>query len=401
PLEVRLGIFEPPRFFEALLRGRSFREAPDITARICGICPVAYITSASNALESILGIQPTPGIRALRRLLYCGEWIESHALHVFLLHLPDFLGFPDAITMAAKHGDLVKKALHIKKVGNGIVTCLGGREIHPVGARVGGFYKAPTRASLQALLPGLRTGRAYTLEALEALSGIPFPDLERDVEFVAMQHPEEYPMAEGRIVSSKGLDIDVCDYDRYFAEEHVQRSNALHSRVKGRGAYLTGPLARFNLNFERLSPDVQKAARQAKIPVPCLNPFKSILVRLVETLQAFDDAVRIIESYEPPAPPFVDAPVRAGKGWGVSEAPRGILVHRYTIDAEGTIQDAKIVPPTAQNQLAMEEDLTALAPDLLSMPIEQATVRAEQALRNYDPCISCATHFLNLRIERR
>jgi sulfhydrogenase subunit alpha len=398
--EVRLGIFEPPRFFEALLRGRSYLEAPDITSRICGICPVAYLMSACHAMEDALGIEVDPPLRALRRLLYAGEWIESHALHVFLLHAPDFLGYPDALAMAKEHGEWVKRGLRIKKAGNAVLERLGGREIHPINVRVGGFYRTPGRAELEELLPELRWGRGAAEECLEWMAGFSFPRLERDYELVALRHPSEYPFCEGRLVSSRGLDIEVRDFERHFAEEQVPHSNALHSRVVGRGAYLCGPLARFGLDFDLLFPDVERLAVRARLAVPCRNPFQSILVRLVEIAQAFEEAIRVIERYEPPPRPFIAAAPRAATGFGGTEAPRGFLYHRYALDSEGTVTDAKIVPPTAQNQLSIEEDLFEIAPELAELSLAAATHRAEQAIRNHDPCISCATHFLELCLER-
>jgi coenzyme F420-reducing hydrogenase alpha subunit len=398
--EVRLGIFEPPRFFEALLRGRSHLEAPDITSRICGICPAAYLFSACHAMEDALGIRVGGALRDLRRLLYFGEWIESHTLHAFLLHAPDFLGYPDALTMASTHGDWVKKGLRIKRAGNDLMERLGGREIHPINVRVGGFYRAPARAELEALLPELRWGRAAAEEAAEWVCSFSYPALERDYEFVSLRHPDEYPLCEGRVVSSRGLDIDVRDYERHFVEEQVPHSNALHSRVVGRGACLSGPLARFNLCFDRLSPAVQALAIRLGLTPPIKNPFRALPVRLVEVVQAFEESIAIIERYQPPPAPFVDAPLRAAVGCGGTEAPRGFLFHRYELDATGTILDARIVPPTSRNQLAIEEDFYALAPQLAALSDEGATHRAEQAVRNHDPCISCATHFLTLRMER-
>ncbi|ATB35195.1 dehydrogenase [Cystobacter fuscus] len=398
--DVRLAIFEPPRFFEALLRGRSYLEAPDITSRICGICPVAYLTSACLAMEDALGVTVEGPLRALRRLLYCGEWIESHGLHVFLLHAPDFLGYPDALSMAKQHGEWVQRGLRIKKAGNSLVALMGGRAIHPINVRVGGFYRAPTRAELESLLPELRWGHDATGESLEWMARFPFPELERDYEFVSLRHPDEYPIAGGRVVSSEGLDIDVRDWDAHFVEEQVPYTNALHARRVGRGAYLCGPLARFNLNFDRLHPSVREAARRAGLSVPCRNPFRALLVRLVEMLQAFTEAIRLIEAYEAPTVPHVDTPSRAATGYGASEAPRGLLYHRYTLDADGTIQDARIVPPTSQNQRSIEDDLRVLAPQLASRAHAEATRLAEQAIRNHDPCISCATHFLTLKVER-
>jgi coenzyme F420-reducing hydrogenase alpha subunit len=397
---AELRIFEPPRFFEGILRGRSQLEAPDITSRICGICPVAYQMSACHAIEDAHGIRLDGPLRALRRLLYCGEWIESHVLHMVMLHAPDFLGVPDALAMARTHGAEVKRGLRLKKAGNAIVSLLGGREIHPINVRVGGFYRAPSRSELRTLLPELAWGREAARELARWLAGFSFPDLERDYEFVAMTHPDEYPMCEGRIASSRGLDIAVRDYDAHFVEEHVRRSNALRSVLRERGAYLCGPLSRLNLNFERLTPLARETAAEIGFSVPCRNPFKSILGRAVETVHAFDLAASIVEGYSPPDRPFVDVPEAAGTGYGCTEAPRGLLYHRYTVGERGLIERAQIVPPTSQNQAAIEEDLFQLGPMLAALPLAQATTRAEQAIRNHDPCISCATHSLTLRIQR-
>jgi coenzyme F420-reducing hydrogenase alpha subunit len=398
--DVQLRIFEPPRFFEAFLRGRSYAEAPDITARICGICPVAYQMSSCAAIEDALRVDVGSAIRDLRILMYCGEWIESHSLHMFMLHAPDFLGYPDAIQMARDHREMFTRGLRIRKAGNAIMSAIGGREVHPINVRVGGFYRAPARSELIALLPELSTARADALEALQWMAGFTFPEFERDYEFVALQHPTEYPFMGNRFVSNKGLGIEVRDYDRNFVEEQVPYSNALHSILKGRGAYVCGPMSRFNLNFDKLSNVAKDAARAIRLEVPCRNPFKSILVRAVETIHALDTAIGIIEKYQPPAPAFVEARPRASIGFGCTEAPRGILYHRYRLSDSGIIEDARIVPPTAQNQKSIEQDLLEIAPRLLALTHPAATAMAEHTIRNYDPCISCATHFLRLVIER-
>ncbi len=398
--DVKLKIIEPPRFFEAFLRGRMYSEAPDITARICGICPVAYQMSAVHAMEHALGVTVDGQLRELRRLLYCGEWIESHVLHVYLLHAPDFLGYPDAIQLAKDYPDIVKRGLQMKKAGNAIVALLGGREVHPVNVRVGGFYKAPSKQELAQLAEKLKWGRDAALETVRWTAQLSFPDFEQDYEFVALQHPTEYPFNEGRLVSNKGLDIAVQEYENHFSEEHVPYSNALHSVLKGRGSYFVGPLARYNLNYDRLSPLAQQAARDARLGPICQNPFQSIIVRSVEVVYAFDEALRIIEGYEIPEQPAIDLHPRAATGSACTEAPRGILYHRYRLNDDGLILDAKIVPPTSQNQKTIENDLRHYVEQAIELPEEQLTWQCEQAIRNYDPCISCATHFLKLHIER-
>lgn len=398
--DVKFRIWEPPRLFEAFLRGRNYSEAPDITARICGICPIAYQMSSSHAMEAAFGVEIDPQIRALRRLIYLGEWIESHSLHVFLLHAPDFLGYEDAIQMAADHPDIAVRGLQLKKLGNELMAFLGGREIHPINVCVGGFYKVPTKNELLPFVEKLKWARDASLETVRWTATLPFPDFEQDYEFVALRHPDEYAITEGRLVSNKGLDIAISEFEQHSVEEHIPYSNALHSRLKERGAYLVGPLARYNLNFDKLPPVAQQVARDAGLGPVCLNPFKGIIVRMVETVFACDEAIRIIEQYEMPEKPCADIKPRAATGHGCTEAPRGILYHRYRLDGQGVIQEAKIVPPTSQNQKSIESDLWQFVPKYIDLPNDKLQWQCEQAIRNYDPCISCATHFLTLHIDR-
>ena len=398
--DVRLRIYEPPRFFEAFLRGRRFTEVPDITARICGICPVAYQTSSMAAMEDACGVQVPDAIWALRRLLYCGEWIESHALHVFFLHAPDFLGYGSAFEMARDHRAIVEGALALKKAGNSLMRIVGGREIHPVNVRVGGVYRAPTRAELAPVIAELDAVREFAREAVAWTAALPFPAFEEDFHFVALRAPDRYAIESGRLVSSGGLDLAPSEYEAYFAEEHVAHSTALHSRLRTGERYLVGPLARWALNRDLLSPAVLDAADAAGLEPVCRNPFRSIVVRAVEILYAVDEALRLLAAYAPPDPPAVDVPPRAATGYGWSEAPRGLLWHRYAIDAEGTILDARIVPPTSQNQGRIEQSLRGFVERHLALADEELQLRCEQAIRSYDPCISCATHFLKLEIDR-
>lgn len=398
--DVKLNIFEPPRFFEAMLRGRDGTEAPDITARICGICPVAYQMSAVHAVEQVLGITMAGQLRALRRLIYCGEWIESHALHVYMLHAPDFLGYDDAIKLARDHPEVVERGLQIKKAGNQLLALVGGRAVHPVNVRVGGFYRAPARAELLALTDRLKWGRDAARATVQWVSGFNFPEFEQDYEFVTLHHPDEYPFNEGNIVSNRGLDISAREFEDHFTEEQVEHSTALHCRLKARGAYLVGPLARYNINKELLAPGARAAARDAGLDAECRNPFKSIIVRAVELVHAFEEALRIIDEYQEPSAPSVAFEPCAGVGHGCTEAPRGILYHRYNIDEQGKIEEAKIVPPTSQNQRMIEADLRGFVSNRVGLERNQLTWQCEQMIRNYDPCISCSTHFLKLEIER-
>jgi sulfhydrogenase subunit alpha len=365
-----------------------------------GICPGSYQMSACHAMEDALGIKVDGPLRELRLLLYCGDWIESHTLHVYMLHAPDFLGYEDSIQMAQDHREIAQRGLKLKKAGSEIVNLLGGREIHPVNVRVGGFYKIPPKQDFLVLAERLKWARDAALETVRWVAKFSFPQFERDYEFVALRHPGEYPMNGGRLVSSKSLDIAVCEYDQHFTEEHLAHSNALHSTMNGRGAYFAGPLARYSLNFERLSPLAQQAAKEAGLGPACRNPFQSIIVRSVEILYACDEALRIIEAFQMPKKPALDLAPRVGTSYGCTEAPRGILYHRYRLGAQGLILDAKIVPPTSQNQKTIEDDLRDFVPPRVALPSDELQRQCERAVRNYDPCISCATHFLKLHFER-
>ena len=399
--DVKLRIFEPPRFFEAFLQGRKYDEVPDITARICGICPIAYMMGACHAMEMACGVPfPDGVIRDLRRLIYCGEWIESHVLHIFMLHAPDFLGYPDAIKMAKDHRELVENALKFKKIGNDIMKTVGGREIHPVNVRLGGFYKAPTRSKLNELKAPLTWALEFAKTAAEFAATLPMPEFERDYEFVALSHPDEYPFNEGRLKSSKGLDVPISGYDDYLIEEHDEHSTALRTRTVHGDRVAMGPMARYALNHEKLTPQAASMAKKLGLGANVNNPFKSIIVRAIETIFAVEESLRIIERYEESDSPFVEVPARTGTGYGATEAPRGVCYHRYSIDDEGIVTDAKIVAPTSVNQATMEQDLLHYIPPRIDMDDDRLRHECEQAIRNYDPCISCSTHFLKLNVER-
>jgi coenzyme F420-reducing hydrogenase alpha subunit len=398
--DVALNIYEPPRFFEAFLRGRGHTEPPDITARICGICPVAYQMSACQAIEDACGVTVDGSLAELRRLLYCGEWIESHALHIYLLHAPDFLGYPGVVELARDHRAVVERGLALKKAGNAILKLLGGRAIHPVNVRVGGFYRVPTRAELAPLAGTLRHALDDAMATAAWVGGFEFPDFEHHHELLALVEPGRYAIECGTPATDRGLRFAVRDFEEYVIEEQVRHSTALHARLAGRGRYLTGPLARYALSHRWLSPLAKQAADVAGLGEVCRNPFRGIAVRAVELVYAVEEALRLIDSYEPPAAPAVAVPARAATGYGATEAPRGVLFHRYALGEDGTVTSARIVPPTSQNQAAIEDDLRLFVQDRLDLDDARLTAECEQAIRNYDPCISCATHFLDLTVER-
>lgn len=404
---AEFNIYEPPRFFEQLVVGREVREVPDLVARICGICPVAYQMTACHALETALGIETTPAIDSLRRLLCCGEWIQSHALHVHLLHAPDFLGCESGFTMPADHLPFLERGLRMKALGSRLIEVLGGRAVHPINVAIGGFFRSPAVGEVQALVPDLDWGIAAAEALVAEVSRFAFPDFRQPYEYVAVHTSVDYPMNRGRIVAGdlsgrRTLDIAAADYERHFRERQVPHSTALHSLIEPDGrAYLCGPLARMATSRDLLPPRARRAAAACGIEWPTGNPFHAIVARAIELVAAFEEAARIADDYRAPlAPPRIEAEPRAAEACHATEAPRGLLYHRYRIGADGLIKAATIVPPTSQNQARIEEDLRHYLPTVRSSDDAEATRQCERLIRTYDPCISCAAHTLRIHVER-
>jgi sulfhydrogenase subunit alpha len=399
PVEIKLDIYEPPRFFEGFLEGRGYQDVPDITARICGICPVPHQTSATTAIEKAFGIEVTEQMYLLRKILFFSEFIESHVLHIFMLQAPDLTGHESVISLAGVAPDTVKAALRMKKTGNEVMKIIGGRSIHPVNLKVGGFYSWTDKQALMDMIPDLEWGLETITEASRWAATLPFPEFEVDYEYVAVHNPDEYGMIEGNIISSKIGIITEEEFEENYLEKHVSHSNALHSYNGEDQPYLVGPLARYNLNYTQLGDKAKALAEELGIAPPLNNPFKGLLARAIETVEAFDQVINLIKAYDPSGDSQVKFTVKAGRGSAATEAPRGLLYHRYSFNEDGKVQNAKIVPPTAQNLARMESDLWQLAPDVLEMEQEEATLQCEHLVRSYDPCLSCATHFLKLKIE--
>jgi len=399
--ELALDIFEPPRYFEKFLEGRRYHEVIDMVARICGICPIAYQMSAAQALENVFGIQPAQWVRDMRRVFYCGEWLQSHALHVHLLAAPDFLGFDSVVSMAEEHPDAVRRGLRLQGLGNDLIRLLGGRSVHPVGACVGGFFRAPEQAEVDRMLGQLRSAQPEAEELVTWAAALPMPDDQQAFINVSLRHDTDYPFAEGRIVSDDGLDIPVEEYEQHFAEEHRPQSTALFSALCGQ-PYLVGPLARLNLNVDRLPASSLALLEQSNIAFPSSNMFYSLFARALEIHIAIVEAIRLLEDYRLPSSPHLEVTPKAGIGFGATEAPRGLLWHRYEVDGDGLVKSARIVPPTSQNQARIEADLhRSLVNFGLQQTDDALRLRAETVIRNYDPCISCATHFLKLDVKRQ
>lgn len=398
--DLRLRIYEPPRYFEKFLEGRNYYDVPDAVARICGICPVAYQMSASHAIESIFGVTITPWIRAMRRLFYCGEWLQSHSLHIHLLAAPDFLGFNSVIEMSSRYGDEVRRGLKLQALGNDLIAIFGARSVHPVGVKIGGFSRAPEQTKLAELLQRITDAKRDAVDLIHWLDTLDLPDNDQDFVSVALHHDDEYPFNEGRIISDNGLDIAIAEFEEHFREMHVDHSTALHCLLDGK-PYLVGPLARINLNSDQLPDEVKSVMQGLKTCFPSKNMFHSIIARAIEIHFVLVEAEQLLNQYEHTDAPCMKFEPGAGTGYGCTEAPRGLLWHRYDMDENGCVTKAIIVPPTSQNQPRIEQDLKdSLINFGLDNEKSELQLHAEKVIRNYDPCISCATHFLNLNLIR-
>lgn len=397
---LQLRLYEPPRFFQAFLVGRHYEEVPDLVSRICGICPVAHMMTAMQALDQALDIVPSPETRHLRELLALSQWIQSHALHTYMLAAPDYLGYASVIEMVSEHKALVEQALRLKRLGNDLTTLIGGREIHPVTAVIGGFTHVPDKEAVKAMIARLKAAKKDVDNMVDVAANLPLPQFTRDLEWVSLKLDNRYPVIKGSLSSNKGLNAEKEEYREFIQETHVDHSNALFSSIVDRGSFIVGPLSRINQNFERLSPDAQAAARRNNLHYPSNNPFDSIPARAVETMWAVDRSIELLEGLKLKADQQPVSKTTLGSGYGLNEAPRGLLYHYYKVNRQGLIEEADIVSPTAHNAYNIEEDLRQFVPQILDLSDEELTLRCEMLIRAYDPCFSCSVHFLKVKINR-
>lgn len=403
---VELAIVESPRFFEAFLRGRPYHEAPHITCRICGICSVGHTTASVRGVEAACGIEPSEQTVLLRKLLLLGEHLQSHVLHLYFLAMPDYLGVGSVIPLARTHPDVVQRALRMKKLANDLCAIVGGRHIHPISMHVGGWSHMPDKTDLVGVRDRLKESVADVERTAELMSRLPVPTFERDTEYVALKHVGngEYALYDGDIVSTlDATPTRASQYRSRIRESVVQHSASKHCSSPNSPTYAVGALARFNLNHEQLHPKAAAAANALGLIAPCRNPFHNNTAQLVEvvhdTYTAIELIDRLLERGLTPEP--VRRPERFGTGVGVTEVPRGLLVHEYSIDGDGNIADANLIIPTGQNLANIEADMRARVPALLTTGStkEQMTLDLEMLVRAYDPCISCATHMLDIQWE--
>lgn len=400
---LELQIVESPRFFEALLRGRPFAEAPHITCRVCGICSVGHTTSSVKAMEAACGIEPSEQTVLLRKLIFFGEQIQSHVLHVLFLAVPDFLGVGSVIPLAKTHPEVVKIALRLKRLANDLCAAVGGRHIHPIAYHVGGFTHVPRDEELVELKRRCEAARADLKAVADVYRTLKLPDLQRDTEYVALKvvHNGEYAFYDGDIVSTKNpKPTPVADYRKRVIETVVKHSAAKHCKSPHAPTYAVGALARFNNNFDQLHPAAKALAGALGFKPICQNPFHNNTAQLIETVHCLECTIELIDELltrglvlEP-----LRQPTRFGSGAGASEVPRGVLFHEYGVDSKGRIESANLIIPTGQNLANIEEDMRALVPQLLKSGLskEEMTLQLEMLVRAYDPCISCATHFLDV-----
>jgi len=393
--ELRFEIFEPPKFFEAFLIGRHCSEVHELTSRICGICPVPHQITALRAVENALGIRISEQTRDLRKLMNYGSHIQSHILNLYFLAAPDYLGYESLFAMVKEHLGIIKRALRLKKLGNDLIELVGGRAVHPISAVVNGFTKIPEKEDMKLMRKMLLDAKQDACDTVEFFSSLNIPKFDRKSEHVALSSSGEFAINEGLLVSTEGMRIEEDKYRECIKESQVDYSWSKHSQIVGRGSFLVGPLARVNLNFDRLSHDARKLAKEVGFEVPNFNPFMSHIARALEVVNAIDDCIEIIDRV-PLREEDRSYDIRSGTGFAVTEAPRGILYHSYEIGEDGVVKKADIVTPTAQNARNIENDLRELVPAIADLTDEEATLRCEMLIRAYDPCISCSVHYVNL-----
>lgn len=398
--KLHLKIFEPPRLFEKFLEGKSYQDVPDLNARICGICPMAYQLTSIQAIEDLFGIVLPDYMIQLRRLMNLGEWIQSHALHIHFLAAPDFLGFDSALTMAKQHPQVLKRGMQIQEAGNALMTLLGGRSVHPVGLQVGGFGKLPDPNCWERVKQQVTQALPVAETLLQWTASLELPDYSHDFIWVSLKDPQVYPINGGEITSSHGLTLSYQDYPNHFHEHQVKHSTAFYALLDGND-YLVGPLARINNNFEVLPPVIKQLAKQNNISFPSRNMFTSIQARALEIYYALYDAQQLMDQPCPQGTANLPVTPKAGECFFCTEAPRGLIYHHYQLDDNGKVLQCTIIPPTSQNQARIEQDLKYSVKRFgLNKSDDELKFFCERVIRNYDPCISCSTHFLDFSLLR-
>lgn len=398
--ELRWEVPESPRFFEAMLVGRYYEDVPHIASRICGICSIAHTTASIQATEAAFGIQPSEQTILLRKLLYNAELLESHVLHALFLAAPDFLGVDSVFPLVKTHKDVVVMALRLKKLAYNLAELLAGRKTHPLSCLVGGFAKLPALNELKAIRSRIEDSLADLDVIVNLFKTLTIPDFTRETEYIALKDPKEYAFISGQIDSTDGGITPLSKYLEVTNEFCVPHSTAKFTRNK-RDAYMVGALARFNINHDQLLPRAKKVAKELGLKAPCYNPFMITVAQVVEYANTVEDSLNLIDTILARGLEEEDnnVKVRAGRGIGAVEAPRGILFHDYTYDKNGLLTKANCIIPTNQNHNNIQKDMEALVPQILSKPEDEIRLTLEMLVRAYDPCVSCSTHLLKISFK--
>ena len=403
--ELRLEIVESPRFFEVMLRGRHITEAPHITSRICGICAISHTEASLRACEDALNITPSEEVILLRKLLLHLEILQSHILHLYLLALPDLMNVPSVIPLIRTHPEIVRQGLRLKKIANSACAILVGRHVHPVGMVIGGFKKGPSYRDLSEIQKLLMEGIPYMEKTISLFKDFNFPPIDNETIYCSLKDPDEYALYGGTLYSSNGDQQPPWRYKTFIHEEVIAYSTAKHAKKNGK-SIMVGAISRLNNNFSNLSNEAKDAARKLGLNIPCHNPFYNNFAQIVEATHCIYDSLKIIDRLLQKdltrvlAPQKISTSSIKGHGIGVVEAPRGTLYHDYEVDSNGIIHNANCIIPTAQNLRNLERDIEVFVPRILDMPEEGIVKSLEMLVRAYDPCISCSTHFLNVKFER-
>jgi len=402
--KLQMRIPESPRFFEAMLVGRNYTEPSHLTSRICGICSVAHTFTSIKATETALGIKLNEQILKLRRLINHGEYIQSNCLHVYFLAAPDFLGVGSVVPLVKTHPAVVNIAVNMKKVGNEIVRIIGGRAVHPITTVVGGFTKLPTEEGLYKIKEMLKSLYPDLETSLKVFKTLKIPSFERETEYISLSNKHEYALYDGDIKSSDGWTINAQDYLSKINEKVVHHSTGKFCWAS-RDAYMVGALSRFNNNYLQLSDNAKSYAEELGLKSPSFNTFMINIAQFIEIIHSVDDSLRLIdellETGLDESKAMVKINVKAGRGVGAVEAPRGLLIHDYTYDARGRVTKANLIIPTNMNYANIEKDLETFVPQIIEKSEGEIKLGCEMLIRAYDPCISCSTHFLNVKLVNK
>ena len=398
---TKLEVYEASRYFESLLLGRDYREAPSITQKICGICSVVHTLASIKAVEDALEFIPSEQTVDLRKLLLYASNIHSHTAHLFFFALPDYLGFGDVIELSQKKHDYIHLALDLQQLSSEMVKMIGGRALHPVTPTLGGFHSVPDEKKIAALLKNLEGVKRLSLRTARLFSGLEVPELEARSRHVCMKNKKEYTLYDGMITSNDGIAFRPRDYKKNIIEGVMEYSNSKHAKLRGM-SYMTGALPRLNANYTKLSDDAKALLKKSRLKLPSNNPFHNNMAQAIEMVHFADEAKNILEKYRNGMQQEKHAvSLREGEGVGCCEAPRGLLFHHYGIGSGGRIKYANVITPTSQNAARMEDDISVFLPTLHGKPANKVKLLLEMLIRAYDPCFSCSAHFLELNLKKK